>query len=303
MIKISFTDYEYDDKMTLKHFRNLAYEEIGEGNEEIILFLHTKLLDKWIWKKQKEGFNHYFSDFHCVFLDLPNHGDSTSAEEFSIVKSSEEIAEFIESLIDSKDQSHANKNNKINLVALGLGGSIAIEIINKNPQLIGNLILSGLEIADFREEERESIINRLAKTQSEYLNEKPDSFIVKAYLRYFGIPKENYHEMERILEISVKDERKIAYESLNYTIPNDLKNNEELLKKDNILIIYGNKEDLNCTKSAIGLKNLFKNAKLVEIDKGNHLWNIIDHELFNEIITNFIKSNTIRSSSKVMILE
>ena len=117
------------------------------------------------------------------------------------------------------------------------------------------------------------------------------------------IPKENYQDMERILERSIKEERKIAYESLNYTIPSDLTSNQELLEKENILIIFGNKEDLNSTKSAIGLKSILKNAKLVEIDKGNHLWNIIDHELFNEIITNFIKSNTIKSSSKVLFLE
>jgi hypothetical protein len=41
---------------------------------------------------------------------------------------------------------------------------------------------------------------------------------------------------------------------LNYTIPESLKNNENIIEKDNVLIIYGSKEDLNCTKSAIDLK-------------------------------------------------
>ena len=285
--------------MTLKYFNDLAYEEMGENNDEIILFLHTKLLDKWIWKKQKENYHKYFNEYHCIFLDLPNHGDSKTKEEFSINRASIEIIEFIEHLTENKEKSA----NGINIVALGLGASIAIEMLNKDPNMIDNLILSGMEIADFKESKSNSVINRLAKTQSEYLNEKPDSFITKAYLRYFGISKEHYNDMERILERSIKEEEKIAYESLNYTIPNDLFDNRELLEKENILIAFGSKEDLNCAKSAIGLKSLFKNAKLVEINKGNHLWNIIDYELFNTIIIDFIESNDIEENPKITIFE
>ena len=286
--------------MTLNYFNDLAYEEIGEENDEIILFLHTKLLDKWIWKKQKENYNQYFNDYHCIFLDLPNHGDSKSEDDFSIKGASEKIREFIEYLTGAKNNDNANK---VNIVALGLGGPIAIEIADKDPNLIDNLILSGMEIADFKESKSDSIVNRLAKTQSEYLNEKPDAFIIKAYLRYFGISKEYFDDVERILERSIKEEERIAFESLNYTISDELMNNEELLEKENILIIYGSKEDLNCTKSAIKLKGMFKNGKLAEIRKGNHLWNIIDYELFNAIIIDFIKNNHIEESSQVRILE
>ena len=283
--------------MTLEYYNDLAYEEIGKENIETILFLHTKLLDKWIWKRQKENYNEYFNGFHCIFLDLPNHGESKTDEDFSIKSASDEISHFIKDLVEEK------QIEKINIVALGIGGSIAIEIINNEPQIIDNLILSGLEIADFRESETDSVVNRLAKTQSEYLNEKPDKFITKAYLRYFGIKNDHYNDVEKILDRSIKEEKKIAFESLNYTIPESLKDNEKLIEKDNILIIYGSKEDLNSTKSAIELKNILKNAKLVEIIKGNHLWNIIDHELFNTIISNFIKYGKIEENPKIKILQ
>lgn len=281
--------------MTLKYFKNLAYEEIGEENDETILFLHTKLLDKWIWIRQREGYESYYKGHHCIFLDLPHHGDSKSEGEFTIKESSKEIEEFIQYLIGTKE------TKRINIVSLGIGSSIAIEILNRNPQIIDNLILSGPEISDFKEKEQESIINRLAKTQSEYLNEKPDMFIVKAYLRYYGISKEYYNHMERILEKSIKEEREIAFESLNYTLPKDF--SKEALKKENILIIYGSKEDLDCTKSAIKLKNIFENGKLIEINRGNHLWNIIDHELFNTITSDFINSKCIEVNPRIRILE
>ena len=283
--------------MNIEYFNNLAYAEIGEENSETILFLHAKLLDKWIWRKQKEGYDRYFYGYHCIFLDLPNHGESISKKEFSIEKSSIEISEFIDYIIDNKGIEN------VNIVTLGIGGSIAIEILNKNPNLIGTLIISGPEIADYKESESDSVANGLAKAQSEYLNEKSDIFITKAYLRYFGIKKEHYNDVERILDISINDERKIAFESLNYTIPESLKDNKDIIEKDNILIIYGTKEDLNCTKSAIELKNILVNAKLVEIIRGNHLWNIIDHDLFNTIISNFIRDHHIEENSRINLLE
>lgn len=281
--------------MTLKYFKNLAYEEIGEENDDTILFLHTKLLDKWIWIRQREGYESYFKGHHCIFLDLPHHGDSKSEGEFTINESSKEIEEFIQYLIGTKE------TKKINIVSLGIGSSIAIEILNRNPQIIDNLILSGPEISDFKEKEQKSILNRLAKTQSEYLNEKPDMFIVKAYLRYYGISKEYYNHMERILEKSIKEEREIAFESLNYTIPKDF--SKEALEKENILIIYGSKEDLDCAKSAIKLKNIFENGRLIEINRGNHLWNIIDYELFNTITSDFINSKCIEENPRIRILK
>ena len=283
--------------MTLRHYNDLAYEEIGEENSETILFLHAKLLDKWIWKRQKEAYDKFFKGFHCIFLDLPNHGESLSEDDFTIEKSSEKIAEFINHIINNKGI------EKVNIVALGIGSSIAIEILNENPNVINNLILSGLEIADYKEIESDSVANGLAKAQSEYLNEKSDIFITKAYLRYFGINKEHYNDIEKILDRSIRQERKIAYESLNYTIPEGLKESGEIIEKDNVLIIYGTKEDLDCTKSAIKLKSIMKNAKLIEIVKGNHLWNIIDHELFNTITSNFIRDNHIEDNSKINILE
>ena len=125
--------------------------------------------------------------------------------------------------------------------------------------------------------------------------------IPKMYAVQMSQPQ--YNDMEKILDISINDERKIAFESLNYTIPESLKDNKDIIEKDNILIIYGTKEDLNCTKSAIDLKSIFTNAKLVEIIRGNHLWNIIDHDLFNTIIRNFIRDHHIEDNSKINILE
>ena len=288
--------------MDSKYYKNLAYHEMGNENEKIILFLHSKIVSKWIWTKQMEGYDKYFKDYHCIFVDLPHHGESQSDGKFSINESSDIIIDFLEDLLKNKENENKIKLSKpVNIVALGIGASIAIEILNKKPELVNHLILSGLEIADRKESKEISIINIIGKTKAEYLNEKPDSFITKAYLRYFGIKKDYYDFMENDLDMRIQKEKEIAFESLNYTIPNNL--NNKILDKKEILLAYGNKEDLSCTYSAIKLKNIFKNARLIEINKGNHLWNLIDSELFNRTIIDFIENDHIIYDEKIKIIE
>ena len=288
--------------MDSKYYKNLAYHEMGNENEKIILFLHSKIVSKWIWTKQMEGYDKYFKDYHCIFVDLPHHGESQSDGKFSINESSDIIIDFLEDLLKNKENENKIRLSKpVNIVALGIGASIAIEILNKKPELVNHLILSGLEIADRKESKESSIINIIGKTKAEYLNEKPDSFITKAYLRYFGIKKDYYDFMENDLDMRIQKEKEIAFESLNYTIPNNL--NNKILDKKEILLAYGNKEDLNCTYSAIKLKNIFKNARLIEINKGNHLWNLIDSELFNRTIIDFIENDHIIYDEKIKIIE
>ena len=288
--------------MDSKYYKNLAYHEMGNENEKIILFLHSKIVSKWIWTKQMEGYDKYFKDYHCIFVDLPHHGESQSDGKFSINESSDIIIDFLEDLLKNKENENKIKLSKpVNIVALGIGASIAIEILNKKPELVNHLILSGLEIADRKESKEISIINIIGKTKAEYLNEKPDSFITKAYLRYFGIKKDYYDFMENDLDMRIQKEKEIAFESLNYTIPNNL--NNKILDKKEILLAYGNKEDLSCTYSAMKLKNIFKNARLIEINKGNHLWNLIDSELFNRTIIDFIENDHIIYDEKIKIIE
>ncbi len=288
--------------MDSKYYKNLAYHEMGNENEKIILFLHSKIVSKWIWTKQMEGYDKYFKDYHCIFVDLPHHGESQSDGKFSINESSDIIIDFLEDLLKNKENENKIRLSKpVNIVALGIGASIAIEILNKKPELVNHLILSGLEIADRKESKESSIINIIGKTKAEYLNEKPDSFITKAYLRYFGIKKDYYDFMENDLDMRIQKEKEIAFESLNYTIPNNL--NNKILDKKEILLAYGNKEDLSCTYSAIKLKNIFKNARLIEINKGNHLWNLIDSELFNRTIIDFIENDHIIYDEKIKIIE
>ena len=51
---------------------NLHVKEIGQENQETIIFLHGCGLAGWMWDKQVES----FKDYHCIVPDHPEHGRS-----------------------------------------------------------------------------------------------------------------------------------------------------------------------------------------------------------------------------------
>lgn len=255
-------------------YSNLKYIETGEDNEEVILFLHPKLVSNWIWRKQLSSFNNY----HCFYLNLIN-------------KTIKENVEIITQLIENKILDNKEKNIKINLVGIEFGGQIAIEILNKNPKIINKIFLSGISLNEFNETKIK--VNKiLSKTKLNYLKNKDENFLIKAYLRYYGISKNYYEDMKKSLD-SINDEELyiISNESLNYKLNNNFseKLNRNKFNTNNILISYGTKEDLSSQISAFNLKSMLENIKLIQINNGLMLWNLNQSELFNKNLKEFLK--------------
>lgn len=289
-------------------YSNLNYFENGDTNKDIIIFLHPKNLSSWIWNNQID----YFDDYHCFYINLNNR---------TIKENLELIGNLIETKI-KKENITTNKNsnkpqNKINLVGIEFGGQIAIELLNKYPDIINKVFLSGVNFNNYKEiifllEENNEKNNEknnknksnleeydefnldeiFTKTKKEYLDKKSERFLAKAYLREFGISKEYYEEMKESLdEKAIKEQYKIAKDSLNYKLNPNLKDNlnKNNFNMNNILISYGTKEDLTTQISAITLKSLLKDAKLIKIEKGLLLWNMSKSELFNTILKEFLE--------------
>lgn len=51
---------------------SLYYQEYGDKNASLIVFLHGGGVSNWMWDKQIQ----YFSHYHCVAIDLPEQGRS-----------------------------------------------------------------------------------------------------------------------------------------------------------------------------------------------------------------------------------
>jgi pimeloyl-ACP methyl ester carboxylesterase len=265
----------------------LYYEEEGKENKEAIIFIHNNLLNNWIWENQRNVFNSY----HCIYLDLPDHGKSQLKTDFSIVKS----VEYIENIIEND-----LKNKKVHLIGISIGGTMIIDLLYKYPNLIKTAIISGVniksklkdddnlnEIAIKLEDKRiNELLNSLKECKTTILDKKHPNFIIQAFLAEYGIGRKYFNQLK--LSIDINNFVKITDEYLKYRIPNEINN------FPNLLILYGTKEYPKVQKSAKTIQYHFPNAKIFKVNRAIHLWNIINPEYFNEIIQEFIKNKNIK---------
>ena len=107
----------------------LFTREIGNPNSQAIVFLHGGGLSSKSWLPVMERLD----DFYCLAPDLPEQGQS-QAMPYSISGSADGIVEIIRQKVPGK---------KVHLIALSLGGPVALTLLRTTPDLIDHVILSG----------------------------------------------------------------------------------------------------------------------------------------------------------------
>lgn len=107
----------------------MYFEERGDGTAPAIVFIHGGGMGGWLWKKQLE----YFSGYHCLVPDLPEHGKSAGEGHFSIRESACRIAELIEK--------HAS-TGRADVVGHSLGAKVLMELLGKRPELVKHAVVA-----------------------------------------------------------------------------------------------------------------------------------------------------------------
>ena len=64
--------------MSSKCRLNLHYEEYGNKDASLIVFLHGGGVSSWMWDEQVK----YLRHFHCVSVDLPEQGMNIHNQKF-----------------------------------------------------------------------------------------------------------------------------------------------------------------------------------------------------------------------------
>lgn len=298
---------------------NLYYEERNSSKDELIIFLHSNLLNNEAWINQKD----YFNDYNCIYVDIPHHGNSYFEDEFSIERSGEIIKDLINEkahIIEKKNNSFNGskrdkdkftikfKVKKVHLVGVSLGGQIILYLLAKYPNLIDTAIVSGVNIYEnINEKNINEIIGMMDKLKVDILDKKPTKFLIKALLSEYGLERKYYDFVKDSIEkINHHDLNSITSESLIFKIPEkksiEKEKNEEINERtdfnQDLLVLYGTKEYPKIQKSADLIKERFNQAQVFSVYRSIHLWNIIDYKWFNEIITEFISKRNIDLNNK-----
>jgi len=295
---------------------NIYYEEEGELNKDLIIFLHSNLLSNWIWKNQRNSFENY----HCIYLDLPNHGNSHWEDDFSIKKSGELIKDLIEKKSTLKSLNSDNKVKNVHLIGVSVGGQIILYLLAKYPELIDTAIVTGVTIYENPKKEfTDNVVAMLNKLKLDILDKKSNKFLIKAILAEYALGKENFDDLKQSTENIIINNKynynynsndlandfeynhnlnQITKESLTFKIPKIKSFKNDKLDYKNLLILYGTKEYPKVKRSANLIKNSFNNAQIFSVYKSLHLWNLIDYEWFNETVEDFITNKRLDLNEK-----
>ena len=110
--------------------------ESGTIGRPTIVFLHGNGANGAMWKAHMEQ----LADFHCLAPDFPGFGQSNHQKWVSIQETSNRIVEII------NDRA---QHSGVHIVGLSLGGSIAMTLLSKAPQVIDHAIVDGAGVLPF----------------------------------------------------------------------------------------------------------------------------------------------------------
>ena len=112
---------------------SLHYQEYGNKSASLIIFLHGGGVSNWMRDRQIQYFTHY----HCIVPNLPEHGLNNNEIHFSIKRSAEDIIKLIEAKAGGK---------KIILIGFSLGAQVIIKLLSLKPELVDVAIINSAAV-------------------------------------------------------------------------------------------------------------------------------------------------------------
>jgi len=245
----------------------LHYREYGDRNAPLMVFLHGGGVSSWMWEKQVQ----YFTDYHCVTIDLPEQGLSDRENKFSIASSSEKVGACIEKIADGKE---------VIVIGFSLGAQVLIDLLSKNSNLIDYAMINSALVKPMKWGRK-----MIAPTIRLSYPLVKNRYFSKLQAKTLYIADEYF---ERYFQESsqMKGETliRILNENMSFSIPDSFNQ-----AKANIIVTVGEKEKAVMQQSAIGLVNSNPNCTGVKITGIGHGIPLANPELFHQIIENWMQ--------------
>ena len=245
----------------------LYISEIGQENNQTIIFLHGGGVSSWMWEKQLE----YFKNYHVILIDLPEHGESINEIPFTLAGAAKEVIEII------KNKAH---NGKAHVIGLSLGAQVIVQMLSMEPEVIDSAVVSGTLVYPIM---GTRLLKPLLKINDPFKNL---DFMVKANMKNLDVPFEYYEQFKKETKsCSVDSLTRILSENMSFNIPKEL---DKVPTKT--LVLVGQKERAVMHKSAKALLQTLPNSTGYVVNNMPHNWSLVNPELFNNVVKAFIEN-------------
>ncbi|WP_438311910.1 alpha/beta fold hydrolase [Sporosarcina sp. FA9] len=256
----------------------LYYQEYGDKNAPLMVFLHGGGVSSWMWDKQIQ----YFTNYHCVTMDLPEQGKSKHMNHFSIRESAEKINELIEKIANGK---------KIIIIGFSLGAQVAIQMLSLNTTLIHLAVINSALVrpnAFVRKIIGPSIKLTFPLIRNRYFS-KLQSKTLYVNEKYFETYYKESTQMKSDTLIRILDE------NMSFEIPNDF--NKAQAK---ILVTVGEKEKAIMTKSALDIVSNNSNCIGIILPNVGHGISLMNPDFFNQMIESWIEEDALPQNAIII---
>ncbi|WP_248547761.1 alpha/beta fold hydrolase [Paenibacillus odorifer] len=255
----------------------LHFKESGNRNAETVVFIHACAVGSWSWYAQLDA----FKDYHCITVDLPEHGGDHNDRKFTIAGAAEEVAEII--------RLHAN-GGKACLIGHEVGAKIALEVMKRNEKLVSRAVISSVVLRNGAEAKMHKVLPRSVIVGVFLLKKlalKTKGF-QRISARAYGVMEPDYAEVfvEEAKNHSADWLVRIIQEG--YLTPVDLNGLEK--NQTPTLILVGEKEPEQIRGSADDLYQLLPNRVKTEIRDGLHSHPRLQRDQFNQAVLDWLHS-------------
>lgn len=254
----------------------LHYIESGNPDGEIVIFLHGAGLASWSW----QDVTHYLTDYRCIAVDLPGHGNSNQVQASSLAEMTDITANFIKRLTSPSN---------VHLVGISLGGIITTEIIRRYPHLIYRAVVSGVNAIPL------PVMTRMLVNFT-MLFVKND-FMIRQNARMFQLDEEAsqaYYESMKQLDLPTL--KAVMSEILSYAPSTQV----DKANVPTLFVAGGNEQAINVDSVKV-LSQVVEHSIGAIVPNVGHAWSVEDPKLFASMIQQWIEETEVVSELEVVI--
>ncbi len=247
----------------------LYYEIMGEGRA--IVLIHGGLLDSRMWDGQ---FQKFAAGYRVIRYDIRSYGKSLlSRGKYSHVKDLHSLLKFLDT-------------DKVHVIGLSLGGTIAIDLALEYPDHVASLILVSAAPVGFGSHDNELTKKTLAIYETAR-NKKSDE-AVEMWLNhpvFMTIPSRSRKKIHQMIDDNLKSWI-LPQDNLIWSSPPAAERLSNIIAST--LIMVGDQDVPDIIKAADMLENKIGVAiKIVIAGAGHHI-NIEKPRRFNSIVLDFL---------------